>query len=150
MAATLKVLGEESQKQAAKSRARVGGPKTGDTGAPGPPEKTDYAKKLADLLTEDDLAGAVQVWREGLTATKQIWSNKRGDYIDGGPDWAIRRDMAEAIAAYMEGRPLERQMNISGTFVELRDMLAQMKQSGEAARLLPFVQSLPTASDRRE
>lgn len=150
MAATLKILPVEPQKQAKSSRAREGGQSEASAGVPGPSENANLAKKLADLLTADDLAGAVTVWREGLTAVKKVWSAKLQRYEDGGPDWQIRRDMAEAIAAYMEGRPLERQMNISGTFVELRDMLSQMKQSGEAARLLPGLDSLPSASLRRE
>lgn len=149
MAATLQILGQPA-KQARNSRARVGGPESSDAGAPGPLENPSLVKKLADLLTADDLAGAVKVWREGLTATKMIWSNKKGDYIDGGPDWQIRRDMAEAIAAYMEGRPMERQLSISGSFEELSDLLKTMRNSGEAARLLPVLNSLPSGVDRRE
>lgn len=147
MAATLQLL---TEKDAGKTRAREGASPPASGGGAGAADLIPLAKKLADLLTADDLAGAVKVWREGLTATKKVWSAKKQKYVNGGPDWQIRRDMAEAIAAYMEGRPMERQLSISGSFEELGDLLQTLRNSGEAARLMPFVNALPSTTKPRE
>lgn len=149
MPPSLQIIEPASQKDAKTSRARVGRGESDGAAEPGP-IIPDLAKKLQDMLTADDLAGAVKVWREGLQAVKMVWNNKLGTYVEAGPDWQIRRDMSEMIAAYMEGKPMERQMSISGTFEELSDLLKTMSTSGEAARLMPFVHSLPSATERRE
>lgn len=150
MAATLQILDTGSDKLASDGRAREGGQVAAAPDSAGVPARVGMpaAKKLADLLTASDLEGAVKVWRSGLKARRMVWNNKKGKFVPCGPDWQIRRDMSEFIAAYMEGKPMERQMQISGTFEELGDLLRTLQTSGEAARLLPFVNSLPSAPDR--
>ncbi len=137
MAATLQIPNEKPRD----SRARVG-----DTETAPVKFNSELTKKLAELLTADDLEAAVKVWREGMLAVKMVWNAKLQAYIDGGPDWQIRRDMSELVAAYMEGRPMERQMVASGSFQELAELLNEMRTSGEAMRLMPAVRELPNES----
>lgn len=127
----LKVKAVESKpekKSRTNARARAGGRG---------PNKTELAIKLSELLKNDDLEGAVKVWRDGLEATKFVWSQKEQKYVDTGfPDWDVREKMATAIAAYMEGRPIERQLQIRGSFEDLAAAQARINASPEARRLL--------------
>lgn len=152
MPVTLDLIGVESRKSAGKSRARVGVSPGSVGGTPATNEQENQAlvKKLGELLTSNDLENAVEVWRDGLKAVRMVWNNKRGEYLEAGPDWQIRRDMSELIAAYMEGKPMERQMSISGSFAELGEMINEMRLSNEALRLMPFVHSLPTTAEATE
>lgn len=145
MSATLELVPSKPAKPAGKSRAREG-----VEPPPDGPDNQALLVKLGQLLNSDDLRAAVECWRDGLKAMRMVWNNKLGQYIEAGPDWQIRRDMSELIAAYMEGKPMERQMSISGSFEELGDMLQTLNASAEAVRLLPWSNSLPSTPDRSE
>ncbi len=117
----------KSDKNGSKSRARE----------PGGRKNNEIAKKLFDLLNSDDLAGAVAVWRSGMKATKFVWSQKAQCYIDTGfPDWDVRERMSLAIAAYMEGKPIERQVQVTGSFEDLGQMIGRINASPAAMREL--------------
>jgi hypothetical protein len=92
---------------------------------------TERAKKLLDLLNEDDLEAAVRVWREGLQATKRFWNPAAKQWIEE-PDWRTRHDMSMAIAAYMEGKPVERQMVVAGSFDDFEKLVDRLKLSSLA------------------
>lgn len=125
---------------AAQPRARSRRPADNDGATPA----KRVIKRIADLLTSDDLEAAVQVWREGMEATRLVWSAKLKMYVEAGPDWDTRRECSELIVAYMEGRPMERQLNLNGSFMELGDLLRSVRLSGEALRLIPGLDTLPS------
>lgn len=122
------------------SRTRAQQGTEGDRSTPG----TRIVKRIADLLTSEDLEGAVQVWRDGMEAQRLVWSAKLKMYVEAGPDWDTRRECSELIVAYMEGRPMERQLNLNGSFLELGELLRTVRLSGEARRLIPGLDSLPS------
>lgn len=96
-----------------------------------------HAKRLLDLLDGDDLKAAVTVWREGMKATKFVWDANTKSFNDTGfPDWQIRSEMAEIVVAYMEGKPLERQLQITGKFEELNEMMSRLSGSPAAYRAI--------------
>jgi hypothetical protein len=97
------------------------------------------------------LKGAVEIWREGLKATKFVWDQKAQCYVDTGfPDWDVRERMSLAIAAYMEGKPIERQINVTGNFEELGQVLNRIRASPiamEELADLPSLRGMPSDSD---
>tara|TARA_R100000808_G_scaffold142_2_gene1032 strand:+ start:3446 stop:3865 length:420 start_codon:yes stop_codon:yes gene_type:complete len=69
-------------------------------------------KEVRELISDDDLAGAVTVLREGLTATKS--ARKRGEWVKGQknqvqyiqiPDNSIRMNCAKMLLEYGFGKP---------------------------------------------
>jgi hypothetical protein len=106
------------------------------------------AKKLIDLLKPEYLDRAVQVWVDGLKATKDVYDARAKEWTTQ-PDWKERREAANMIVAYFEGRPIERQMVMKGSFRDLNDTLARMKQSPEAMRVLQelYPEELPTVQE---
>jgi hypothetical protein len=88
------------------------------------------------LLSDKDLKAVVRIWREGLVATKSFWNPAAKEWVTE-PDWGRRYDFSMAIAAYVEGKPIERSMEVTGSYKELSVLLEELKQSPEAMRLLP-------------
>jgi hypothetical protein len=81
------------------------------------------------------LPAAIQTWLDGLKATKIAWQHDK--WVDTGfPDWKERRECDRQIVEYVIGRPIERSMEISGSYSELSDVLKSLEQSPEARRLL--------------
>jgi hypothetical protein len=110
---------------------------------------TERARKLLDLLDDDDLEAAVRVWREGLQATKRFWNPAAKQWIEE-PDWRTRHDMSMAIAAYMEGKPVERQMVVAGSFDDFEKLVDRLKLSPLAREELgglPGVERAMSESD---
>src|ERR1700676_3195748 len=70
-------------------------------------------KKLTDLLGPHKKA-AVQVWIDGMSATKQVQIAR--DVWVAEPDWRERRENANQIVAYLDGRPHEFQVRVNTIF----------------------------------
>lgn len=75
------------------------------------------------------------MWIDGLEATKKEY-DKISETWSTVPDWKERRENANTIVAYMEGRPIERQMVLGGSFDGFGKMIAKMQGSPEALRVL--------------
>ena len=103
-------------------------------------------KSLLDALDEGDIAAVVRVYREAMLATRRYWRNggksesgqALGEWITE-PDHRSRLAAANMVAAYLEGLPVQRQIQFRGDFVELGELLGGARQSGEAMRLMPRV-----------
>lgn len=73
-------------------------------------------KEVRELISDDDLAGAINVLREGLAATKS--ARKRGEWVKGQknqvqyvqiPDSNVRMASAKLLLEYGFGRPHQSQ-----------------------------------------
>jgi hypothetical protein len=84
------------------------------------------AEKLIDML-EPHRKEAIQVWIDGMRATKPIY--ERGKRVGEEPDWKERRENAALIIAYLEGKPVEKQIQAHGDFEDLQTLLEAMKHS---------------------
>jgi hypothetical protein len=84
------------------------------------------------------LLAAVRAWIKGLKATKVAWNQSAHSFEDTGfPDHKVRSDCAQKIVEYLVGKAIERSMEISGSYKELSEVLADLEKSPEAKRLLP-------------
>jgi hypothetical protein len=98
---------------------------------------TKKEETLHDLLAPY-LPAAVQAWVDGLKATKVAWNQATHCFEDTGlPDSKVRADCARAIVEYVIGKPIERSLEVSGSYKELSVILEELRQSPEAMRLLP-------------
>lgn len=154
MAATLALIEDNPKSTHSEGRARVGLP-PGPLGRhPGSKAKiSKVLRTLLDALDENDLTQVVRVYRDAMNATRTFYLGPQGD--EKG-QWVTEADhktritAANMVAAYMEGLPIQRQIQMRGDFVELGDMLRNMQASGEARRLMPAIKSLPTVAERKE
>jgi hypothetical protein len=65
-------------------------------------------------------ARSAKAWVEGLSAKKIAWNSDRKDYEQTDyPDREIRAECAEKIWHNVVGGPLERSMQVSGSYKEL-------------------------------
>jgi hypothetical protein len=98
---------------------------------------TEKEQKVDDLLAPH-LPAAAQAWVDGLKATKTAWNQQCHQFEDTGlPDHKIRAECAEKIWHNVVGRPIERTLQVSGSYKELGQVIDELKQSPEARRLLP-------------
>lgn len=123
-------LKDKIKAQTEKKRAGVARAPTRET-----VEFVAKAKKLGQILKSGHLERAVRVWIDGLEATKKEYE-KVSETWSEVPDWKERRECANMIVAYMEGRPVERQLVIGGSFEDLNAAMGKVKASPEAMRLL--------------
>jgi hypothetical protein len=65
-------------------------------------------------MLEPHRRAAVQVWIDGMKAPKPIY--EKGRRVGGEPDWKERRENAALIIAYLEGKPIEKQIQARGDF----------------------------------
>lgn len=158
MGVTLAIIEESRKSTGRQIRAYAhevsGGPASGDIKGlriPAP------IKTLLSALTDDDLDTVVRVYRDAMGATRRFWVDEGKDengrakgHWQEEEDHRVRVQAANMVAAYMEGLPIQRQVMIGGKFAELGDMIREMRLSGEAARLLPAVHSLPTTAEATE
>jgi hypothetical protein len=91
------------------------------------------AEKLIDAL-EPHRRAAVQVLIDGMSATKPIY--EKGQRVGEEPDWKERRENAALIIAYLEGKPIERQLQATGEFMDLQTLMSKVQQSPAAMRSL--------------
>jgi len=87
------------------------------------------AEKLIDML-EPHRREAVQVWIDGMRATKPIY--EKGKRVGEEPDWKERRENAALIIAYLEGKPIEKQIQATAEFEDLQTLMERMNQSPAA------------------
>ena len=90
-------------------------------------------KKLTEMLGPHKTA-AVQVWIDGLEATKRVQAGR--DVWEDVPDWKERRENANMIVAYLEGKPVELQVQASGSFEDLGTILERYRSTPEGMKLL--------------
>ena len=81
---------------------------------------------LVDLLGPHKDA-AVQVLVDQLEATRNVYHN--GTLVDTVPDQIIRQKAAIAILEWLEGKPRELQMQITGKVESFSDLLERLRQS---------------------
>ena len=97
---------------------------------PFPPEKPSRARATPPagqkpLIAPDLRDDAIAALREGLKATRRFWDKASGMFQEE-PDYAARTRAAELVLAYAEGRPIERQVKLSGDFSSYSDKLAKL------------------------
>jgi hypothetical protein len=87
-------------------------------------------------LLAPHLPKAIGSWIDGLKATKIAWQHDK--WVDTGfPDWKERRECGRQIVEYVIGKPIERSMEVTGSYKELSEVLKELESSPEARRLLP-------------
>jgi hypothetical protein len=104
------------------------------------------AEKLIDML-EPHRREAVQVWIDGMRATKPIY--EKGKRVGEEPDWKERRKNAALIIAYLEGKPIEKQIQANAEFEDLQTLMERMNQS-PAARVALAEVSLQKTVEGKE
>jgi hypothetical protein len=87
------------------------------------------------VLTEQDQADNVRVLREAKMATHRIFDPATKQLIEV-PDHKTRLAAVTLELAYTEGRPVERQVQLSGDFEDLQSLLDAMKHSPAAQESL--------------
>jgi hypothetical protein len=93
------------------------------------------AKRLHEILTDEDLDNAVSVIRRSLKAKKTYWDGVAKKMVEE-PDYKIQLDAAKTVLAYREGMPVQRQVVVSEAFESLRDAIFAAKHSPEARKLI--------------
>jgi hypothetical protein len=78
-------------------------------------------------------AAAVQVLIDQLKATRKIYD--KGVCVDEVPDQIVRQKAAIAILEWLEGKPRELQLQVTGGFDDLGEMLTKIRNSDEWQRL---------------
>jgi hypothetical protein len=93
-------------------------------------------QSLLDSLTDDDIRAVAQVYREGMTATRRYWVDEGKDedgrikgHWEIEPDHKTRIQAANMVAAYREGLPVHRQIQLTGEFEDLQTLMEPMQQS---------------------
>jgi hypothetical protein len=89
---------------------------------------------ISQLLTERDQAANVRVLREAKSATHRIFDPATKRLIEV-PDHKTRLAAITLELAYSEGRPVERQISVSGDYDDLGEMLEMVKNSDEWKRI---------------
>jgi hypothetical protein len=93
------------------------------------------AKRLHEILTDEDLSEAVSAIRQSLKAKKSSWDGVAKKMVVA-PDYKIQIDAAKTILAYREGMPIQRQVVVSEAFESLRDAIIAAEHSPEARKLI--------------
>jgi hypothetical protein len=86
------------------------------------------AISISERLTERDQAASVRVLREAKAATHRVFDPATKQLIEV-PDHKTRLAAITLELAYTEGRPVERQMSVSGKFEDLADMQKRLENS---------------------
>jgi hypothetical protein len=86
------------------------------------------AISISERLTERDQAASVRVLREAKAATHRVFDPATKQLIEV-PDHKTRLAAVTLELAYTEGRPIERQMSLSGKFEDLLELQERVAQS---------------------
>jgi hypothetical protein len=86
------------------------------------------AISISERLTERDQAASVRVLREAKAATHRVFDPATKQLIEV-PDHKTRLAAVTLELAYSEGRPIERQMSLSGKFEDLAVLQERLKHS---------------------
>ena len=89
----------------------------------------------SQLLTEEDQAANVRVLREAKAATHHVFDPATKRLIQV-PDHKTRLAAITLELAYSEGRPVERQISVSGDVEDFAAMLEKARQSPAALEAL--------------
>jgi hypothetical protein len=93
------------------------------------------AISISELLTERDQAASLRVLREAKAATHRIYDPTSRQLIEV-PDHKTRLAAVTLELAYAEGRPVERQISVSGDVEDFAAMLEKARQSPAALEAL--------------
>jgi hypothetical protein len=99
-----------------------------------PPSLAKVIKKaisISDRLTERDQAASMRVLREAKAATHRIYDPATKQLIEV-PDHKTRLAAVTLELAYTEGRPIERQISVSGDVDDFAAMLEKARNSPAA------------------
>jgi len=100
----------------------------------------------SQLLTEEDQAANVRVLREAKAATHHVFDPATKQLIEV-PDHKTRLAAITLELAYTEGRPIERQMSLSGNFEDLATLFVlQWVTTLASLERADLSQSLPSPS----
>ena len=99
------------------------------------------AASISELLTEHDQRENLRVIREAKKATHRIYDGEQKRLIEV-PDHKTRLAAAALDLAYSEGKPIERQVQITGDFEDLGTLLNRIRESPVAMRELADLPSL--------
>jgi hypothetical protein len=135
-----KIRAETPKKRGPLARARKGQDSAGLT------------QKAAEILAKY-LPAAARAWVDGLKANKAIFNSatKKFEETDVA-DHKVRAECAEKIWHNVVGRPIERSMQVTGSYKELSEVLSELRASPEAMRLLPpelFASTAESAESER-
>ena len=83
---------------------------------------------ISELLTERDQAASVRVLREAKAATHRVFDPATKQLIEV-PDHKTRLAAITLELAYTEGRPLERQISVSGDVEDFAAMIERFRDS---------------------
>jgi hypothetical protein len=103
-------------------------------------------KQVTEMLAlmEPHKARAVQVLADQLEAMRNVYHN--GICVDKVPDEKIRQGASKLLLEWLEGKPRELQVQVSGNVDDFATMLEKFRSSPEAKRLLPeLIGSVPPA-----
>jgi hypothetical protein len=93
------------------------------------------SKRLADYITEQDIAESAQVIREAKKAVSHYYNIEQKRMVEI-PDFKIRLAAATLERAYDEGTPVQRQIVMSGKFDTDEAILGQLAANEEARRAI--------------
>jgi hypothetical protein len=129
------VPGAELEKTSGYVKNKINGSKKGGPGTRARAKRHSIIPdraKLVEILGPHKIA-AMEVWIAGLEATKEVYEPSSHSYVTV-PDWKERRECANMIMAYLEGRPIERQVQARGDYADLQKMLAERIAHSKAAQ----------------
>ena len=93
------------------------------------------AISISHLITEEDQAASLRVLREAKRATHRIFDPATKRLIEV-PDHKTRLAAITLELAYTEGRPVERQIQLSGQFDDLQTLMDAVKQTPTGREML--------------
>ncbi len=80
---------------------------------------------LAVLIRPELREKALAALEEGLVATKRFYDKEAGGWV-AEPDYQTRVRAAELVLAYAEGRPVERKVELKGSFAGYDEKLEKL------------------------
>ena len=94
-------------------------------------------KQVEEMLAlmEPHKKEAVQVLVDQLKATRNVYH--QGILVDTVPDQKIRQDAAKLLLEWLEGKPRELQVRVTGKPDDFADMLRRFRGSDEFQRVAP-------------
>jgi hypothetical protein len=107
------------------------------------------AMSISELLTDQDRAASVRVLREAKAATHRVFDPATKQLIEV-PDHKTRLAAVTLELAYSEGRPIERQMSLSGKFEDLAVLQERLMQSPTFRQIIYSQDTVQAKRDHAE
>jgi hypothetical protein len=95
-------------------------------------------RTLLSAIDEDDIDKVARVWREAMDATTMTYDLPSKTWVER-PDHNTRIKAANMVAAYKEGLPVQRQIQLQGNIEDLNATLERIQSSPEAARAMQLL-----------